>query len=336
MKNPFRLMTIFMAIIGGCAASLVIYILTIYPNLNRDVKDKNVEISSSYTNTAQENITIDDKQTEDSSSSEYSEIAAPSSETESNTEPIKSGTYNIDDIEFWFSDSVRNDITGNWRIASIASSKNITDYVIDYYNTLFSSNEEIHAIVNFSLNTSSSISVLYDGMLDVVIHEYIDGEEHDANVLFGGMLLKEYWINTKSGEIDEIPIPIHPDLDTLASENEQILSTELPETESIDNSLSSPAISTEENSTDINVPANTTAENSNQTADNSISAENESNYNMPESQVLTPVGDMVWLSATGEKYHRINNCGRMNPDKARQVSLEYAVENGYEKCTKCY
>ena len=137
------------------------------------------------------------------------------------------------------------------------------------------------------------------------------------------MLLKEYWINTKSGEIDEIPIPIHPDLDTLASENEQILSTELPETESIDNSLSSPAISTEENSTDINVPANTTAE-------------NESNYNMPESQVLTPVGDMVWLSATGEKYHRINNCGRMNPDKARQVSLEYAVENGYEKCTKCY
>ena len=61
MKNPFRLMTIFMAIIGGCAASLVIYILTIYPNLNRDVKDKNVEISSSYTNTAQENITIDDK-----------------------------------------------------------------------------------------------------------------------------------------------------------------------------------------------------------------------------------------------------------------------------------
>ena len=56
----------------------------------------------------------------------------------------------------------------------------------------------------------------------------------------------------------------------------------------------------------------------------------------PESQVSTPIGDMVWLSATGEKYHRINNCGRMNPDKARQVSLEYAVENGYEKCTKCY
>lgn len=56
----------------------------------------------------------------------------------------------------------------------------------------------------------------------------------------------------------------------------------------------------------------------------------------PESQVSTPVGDTVWLSATGEKYHRINNCGRMNPDKARQVSLEYAVENGYEKCEKCY
>ena len=56
----------------------------------------------------------------------------------------------------------------------------------------------------------------------------------------------------------------------------------------------------------------------------------------PESQASTPIDDMVWLSATGEKYHRINNCGRMNPDKARQVSLEYAIESEYEKCEKCY
>lgn len=55
-----------------------------------------------------------------------------------------------------------------------------------------------------------------------------------------------------------------------------------------------------------------------------------------ESQDITPVGDMVWLSATGEKYHRINNCGRMNPDRARQVSLEDAISKGYEKCSKCY
>ena len=56
----------------------------------------------------------------------------------------------------------------------------------------------------------------------------------------------------------------------------------------------------------------------------------------PEPEVSTPVGNMVWLSATGSKYHRINNCGRMNPDKARQVSLDDAINMGYEKCKNCY
>lgn len=340
MKNPYRLMTIFMAIIGGCAASLVIYILTIYPNLNRDVKNKNVEISSSYTNTAPENITIDDKQTEDSSSSEYNEITAPSSETESNTEPIKSGIYNIDDIEFWFSDSVRNDITGNWRIASIASSKNITDYVIDYYNTLFNSNEEIHAIVNFSLNTTSSISVLYDGILDVVVHEYIDGEEHDANVLFGGMLLKEFWINTKTGEIDEIPTSIHPDLDTLASENEQIISTEPLDPESIENSSISTVISPEENSTDINVPANTIAESSIQSADGQRMSGEESNFNIYDNPEQQQTSASYVLNTSTMKIH-YPSCGsvkKISPQNyaASNSSIEDLKAQGYTTCGNCF
>lgn len=46
--------------------------------------------------------------------------------------------------------------------------------------------------------------------------------------------------------------------------------------------------------------------------------------------------ETVWLSATGEKYHSIPNCGRMNPNKARQISLSDALQNNYEKCTKCY
>lgn len=50
-----------------------------------------------------------------------------------------------------------------------------------------------------------------------------------------------------------------------------------------------------------------------------------------------PVVDvMVWLPATGEKYHNKNNCGRMNPDKARQVTKTEAERLGYEPCGKCY
>ena len=43
---------------------------------------------------------------------------------------------------------------------------------------------------------------------------------------------------------------------------------------------------------------------------------------------------MVWLSATGSKYHSIPNCGNMNPDKARQVSLD-SVRGKYSPCSNC-
>lgn len=52
-------------------------------------------------------------------------------------------------------------------------------------------------------------------------------------------------------------------------------------------------------------------------------------------ETTEPTGQMVWLSETGEKYHSINNCGRMNPNKARQVTLESAKAR-YGQCTKCW
>lgn len=44
----------------------------------------------------------------------------------------------------------------------------------------------------------------------------------------------------------------------------------------------------------------------------------------------------VWLSATGDKYHSKNNCGRMNPSKARQTTRSAAKASGYEACKKCW
>lgn len=46
-------------------------------------------------------------------------------------------------------------------------------------------------------------------------------------------------------------------------------------------------------------------------------------------------GVTVWLSATGDCYHSKNNCGKMNPNKARQVSLEEAKQ-GHSPCSKCH
>ena len=46
--------------------------------------------------------------------------------------------------------------------------------------------------------------------------------------------------------------------------------------------------------------------------------------------------DYVWLSETGKKYHKIPNCGKMNPDKARRISLQDAINRGYPKCNNCF
>jgi hypothetical protein len=44
----------------------------------------------------------------------------------------------------------------------------------------------------------------------------------------------------------------------------------------------------------------------------------------------------VWLSATGTRWHSINNCGRMDPTRARRVSLDYArSRSGFGPCATC-
>lgn len=75
--------------------------------------------------------------------------------------------------------------------------------------------------------------------------------------------------------------------------------------------------------------------------DNNISAE------QPEVSISTqpPLSETseqqsssenVWLSATGTKYHRIPDCGNMNPDNAREISRIDAEAQGYEPCKRCW
>lgn len=52
-------------------------------------------------------------------------------------------------------------------------------------------------------------------------------------------------------------------------------------------------------------------------------------------QTQNNIGEMVWITATGKKYHRTNDCGNTNSANARQITLEEAQRN-YEPCKKCY
>lgn len=121
---------------------------------------------------------------------------SPSAESETNNEdPLG---FNV-----MFSDTYRNDVTGNWRLSRIAENINIEEYAIDYYNNYFKSDSEIHIIINFSLNTTTRIAVM-GNLLDVSIMEYVDKEEHDAALACSGMLLSEYHVNIDTGEIEKI------------------------------------------------------------------------------------------------------------------------------------
>ena len=124
------------------------------------------------------------------------------SSVEQQTEETQNESQSEESISFVVG-KVNNDVTGNWRIATIAENIEMQDYALDYYKEYFKSDDEIHAIVNFNYKTTTKISVM-GNLLDVSVYEYVDKEEHDAKSLFSGTLLKEYHVNIDNGEIEEI------------------------------------------------------------------------------------------------------------------------------------
>lgn len=121
----------------------------------------------------------------------------------------RKGRYGISNKDIYDIDGsfqvnkVRNDVTGNWRISTIAANVKMQKYALSYYKTKFRDDEEIHGIVNFNYNTTTKISVM-GNMLDVTVHEYVKGEEHDADLLFSGMVLEEYHVYMDNGDIEKI------------------------------------------------------------------------------------------------------------------------------------
>ncbi|MCM1149174.1 MAG: hypothetical protein NC319_03665 [Butyricicoccus sp.] len=112
----------------------------------------------------------------------------------------KTGQYTLPSgMELYFWDEVRNDVTGKWRRSATSDSYVPADYALEYYQEMFSSDDEIHAIWNATLNTTTRISVS-GNLLFVDTLEYVDGEEHDAKLLFSGMVLDSRIIDINTGE----------------------------------------------------------------------------------------------------------------------------------------
>ena len=98
---------------------------------------------------------------------------------------------------------VRNDNTGNWRYSGYTENDSQETFALEYYKAFFEDDKEIHAVINFTNKTTAKLSVVND-KIDVTIHEYVDGEEHDAKELFSGDVLKQYFVNISDGSVENI------------------------------------------------------------------------------------------------------------------------------------
>lgn len=103
-------------------------------------------------------------------------------------------------IHVTFNSSVPNDKTGKWRLAMVSTDSSIVSYALSYYKNYFKSDDEIHGIINKKLNQTYSLSMV-GGKLFVVTHQYLEGEENDAALLFGGTVVSQIDIDTATGEV---------------------------------------------------------------------------------------------------------------------------------------
>lgn len=114
---------------------------------------------------------------------------------------IATSDGNIDDADSFNIRDMRNDTTGNWRLATTSKKVDIKKYGKSYAEKYMSSSE-VHVLVNFSTKTTTILNKS-DGMLFATIHEYVDKEEHDANKAGTGMVLASYNIFLDNGDVQD-------------------------------------------------------------------------------------------------------------------------------------
>lgn len=246
-----------------------------------------------------------------------------------------------------FSKTYRNDTTGNWRLARIAEDIKIEEYALDYYNNYFESDDEIHIIINFTLNTTTRIAVM-ENLLDVSIMEYVDKEEHDAKLACSGMLLAEYYINIESGEIEKIndESPEAAPLDKEATE---------AETHTDSTPINSASQTVEKNSQTEEATANESSpapesdavQTSNQSmppVDNASSQNstnsNGSNFNMYDNQSQQQTSDTYVLNTSTHKIH-YPHCASVPKIAPKNYATSNATvdglkSQGYTTCGNCF
>jgi hypothetical protein len=195
IKKPWYKRKLIWAII------IIVFIMAIGSN-GESVSTENTKQNTAAADTQQQPNTESADTTKDEDTAQATVSEDASEQKEDAAADAEDQTSAIDGIKFTVSD-VRNDKTGNWRISLIAENIEMQNCALDYYKHYFKDDKEIHAIVNFNYNTTTKISVV-GNKLDVSVFEYVKKEEHDANLLFSGQLLKEYLVDKETGAVEEV------------------------------------------------------------------------------------------------------------------------------------
>ncbi len=107
-------------------------------------------------------------------------------------------SIHLEDLE-----RVPGDVTGRWYYTTYYDDSEVIDFALNYYKAYFKDDNEIHAVINRSSDTTTCLRVTLD-QLFVDVHEYVDGEENDAKVMFSGDIISEYVVDINTGEIERI------------------------------------------------------------------------------------------------------------------------------------
>ncbi|WAW14773.1 hypothetical protein [Peptostreptococcus equinus] len=109
----------------------------------------------------------------------------------------------IKDLDISFKNSMRNDVTGNYRLSKFSEMLDFNEFIISYGNKYFNSKNEVHFIINFANKTTAVLRDMGDHYY-VTYHGYVDNEEHDAKKIPSGMVLSKYNIYKNNGDIEDL------------------------------------------------------------------------------------------------------------------------------------
>lgn len=347
MKKLLDLCSLFMAIIGTCAAILVCYILFIYPNLGKKTSSGNnnlvAQTADSTVDTAaraavyQDNILPSEIVPESDASVNYTE-AVPDNPV-SAEQPIPE-PENVP-AEYKSALNKANDY-GNMMYMSKAA---IYDQLTSEYGERFSPEAAQYAIDNMVADRNSnalqkakdysntmymSKAAIYSQLISDYGERFTPSEAQYAV----DNLVADYNSNAlqKAKDYQNImnmsPAAIR---DQLTSEYGEKFTQE-----EADYAIANLEADNNANSVVYTAPVTQNGLNNYVAASPVQAADSQSSfdtYSAPEQSQNAANTQLVWIDDTAKRYHRKNGCGM---DNAYQVTLEEALQKGKTPCGRCY